>query len=211
MINKPYIKICGITRKSDLECAIECGADAVGFIAYPKSPRYVSPSEVKYLIDQCNCPNVNKVAVFVDEDLNDINKYLDVGIDVVQLHGNETAEFSSSINCEVWRAIRLKESSQVQEFHNYPCSKFLIDSFVKGAEIPGGTGHVADWDLSAEFISSTDKDVLRAGGITRENVKEAYSRVMPFGFDLSSGVETMPGFKDPVKIREFFEEVKLLV
>lgn len=211
MISKPFIKICGITRKSDLECAIECGADAVGFIAFPKSPRYVSPSEVKYLIDHCNCPNIKKVAVFVDEDLDDINKYLDSGIDVVQLHGNESAEFSSSINCEVWRAIRLKDSSQVQEFHDYPCTKFLIDSFVKDAEVPGGTGHVADWDLAAEFISSTDKDVLLAGGITRENVQEAYSRVMPFGFDLSSGVESMPGFKDPAKIRGFFEEIKLLV
>lgn len=211
MVNKPFIKICGITRKSDLKCVLNEGADAVGFIAFPKSPRYTSPQEMKFILDHVDCRNCLKVAVFVNEDLNEVNKYLKAGADIVQLHGDETAEFASSIDAEVWRAIRLNDEAQIVQYKDFPCSKFLIDSFVKDSEIPGGTGHVANWALAKKFVESVDKEVLLAGGITERNIEEALSEVKPFGFDLSSGVESCPGIKDHQKIKDLFTAVSALV
>lgn len=211
MKNKPFIKVCGITRKSDLICAVESGADAIGFIAFPKSPRYVCPSEVKSILKQSNLDGFLKVAVFVNADLEDIEQYLEVGIDVVQLHGDESAGFAASLNCEVWRAVRLHKESQIEQYADYPCTKFLIDSFIKNAEVPGGTGHLANWELAAEFVSRVDKDVLLAGGISPLNLAEAVEKVKPYGLDLSSSVETCPGIKDHGKIKELFRAVNSLL
>lgn len=210
MGNRPFVKVCGITRKADLICAVESGADAIGFIAYPKSPRYVSASEVKLLLDDSNIDNFLKVAVFVNAAKEDIQAYLNVGIDVIQLHGNESADFAASFDCEVWKAIRLNEESQISIYRDYPCAKFLIDSFVKDAEIPGGTGHLANWRLARSFVDEVDKDVLLAGGISNLNLAEALTEVKPFGLDLSSSVETSPGVKDHHKIQELFTEVNRL-
>ena len=210
LTNKPFIKICGITRKSDLTCVVDCGADALGFIAFPKSPRYISPSEMKAILDDVDTKSCLKVAVFVNADLEEIQEYVNAGIDIVQLHGDEPAEFAESIDCEVWRAIRLREEAQIEGFKDYPCSKFLIDSFVKDSLIPGGTGHVANWDLAAQFVESVEKDVLLAGGIKTENLEVALQNVKPFGLDLSSGVEKSPGIKDQNKIKDLFSTVKAL-
>ena len=210
MINKPFIKICGITRESDLACVVDCGANAVGFIAFPKSPRYTSPSDVKFILDHVDTKGCLKVAVFVNEDLEEIKKYIDAGIDIIQLHGDESADFAESIDCEVWRAIRLKDDSQIEEFKDYPCSKFLIDSFVKDSLIPGGTGHVANWGLATKFVDAVGKEVLLAGGIKNENLEEALKNVKPFGLDLSSGVEESPGIKDHDKIKDLFSTLKAL-
>ena len=210
MKTKPFIKICGITRIADLECVIQHGVDAVGFIAYPKSPRYISPAKVKELISQADCKNIKKVAVFVNADLKEIAEYLQAGVDAVQLHGDESEEFSKSVNAEVWKAIRLHEDKQIAEFKDYPCSKFLIDSFVKDSAIPGGTGHVANWGLAQKFIGEVNKDVLLAGGISAENLQQAIKEVSPFGLDLSSSVETEPGIKDHEKIEALFKKLELL-
>ncbi|MCM8543164.1 MAG: phosphoribosylanthranilate isomerase [Lentisphaeraceae bacterium] len=210
MKSKPFIKVCGITRKADLVCAVESGADAIGFIAFPKSPRYVCPSEVKYILDNCNVDDFLKVAVFVNADLEGIQQYLDVGIDVVQLHGDESKEFAASLDCEVWKAVRLHEKSQIDDYLEYPCTKFLIDSFVKDAKVPGGTGHLADWGLAVEFINKVGKEVLLAGGISSLNLAEAIEQVSPYGLDLSSSVESCPGIKDHQKIKKLFAEVNKL-
>jgi phosphoribosylanthranilate isomerase len=206
-LTKPFIKICGITRPQDYSCAIESGADAIGFIAYKKSPRYVSPERVKALIDSKSA-NVKKVVVVVNASLSEINEYLAAGVDIVQLHGSEDAEFASQIKAEVWKAIRLHESSQITEFRNFPCSKFVVDSFVKGSSIPGGTGHKGDWPLTEKFNQATNADVLLAGGICAENASEAIAEVNCFGLDLSSGVELEPGIKSEQKIIEFFNSLK---
>ena len=210
MKNKPFVKICGITRQSDLKCVVKSGADAVGFIAFPKSPRYTSPEEVKFILNKVDTKDCLKVAVFVNEDLDEIQEYLKMGIDIVQLHGDETADFASAIDSEVWRAIRLREEAQMETFKDYPCSKFLIDSFVKDSAIPGGTGHVANWELAQKFVQAVDKDVLLAGGITRKNFAEALQEVKPFGLDLSSGVEKSPGIKDQKKVIELFDSLNSL-
>jgi phosphoribosylanthranilate isomerase len=207
MLTRPFIKICGITRQQDYSCAIENGADAIGFIAYKKSPRYVSPEKVKELIESYSI-DVKKVIVVVNASLPEIGEYLAAGIDIVQLHGSESAEFASQINAEVWKAIRLHESTQIAEFSDFPCSKFVVDSFVKDSAIPGGTGHKGDWPLTVKFNQATKADVLLAGGICAENASEAIAEVNCFGLDLSSGVELKPGIKSEQKIIDFFNSLK---
>ena len=203
-LTKPFIKICGITRREDLLSAVEGGSDAIGFIAYPKSPRYVSPQKVRELLKDCP-PQIKKVVVVVNADLEVINEYLSVGIDVVQLHGSEDAAFAEEIKVETWKAIRLHEKSQIAAFADFPCQLFVVDSFVKDSQIPGGTGHSGDWALAAEFAKVAGAPVLLAGGIKKTNALEALEQVPCYGLDLSSGVEISPGIKSAVKIQEFFE------
>jgi phosphoribosylanthranilate isomerase len=210
LINKPFLKICGITRKEDLQKVVDVGTDAVGFIAFPKSPRYISPEALRNLLKQVDTGKILKVGVFVNASLEEIDQYLDAGIDIIQLHGSESVDFSKQLKAPVWRALRLQNETQISEFQNYPCEKFLIDSFVKGAVVPGGTGHVADWKLAKAFIESVTKDVLLAGGLSALNLKEAFEEVRPFGFDLSSGVEVNPGIKCPSKITELAEALSSL-
>ncbi|MCH2207513.1 MAG: phosphoribosylanthranilate isomerase [Lentisphaerales bacterium] len=208
MINKPFLKICGITRKEDLQVVVDSGAEAVGFIAFPKSPRYIAPEALKVLLTTADTSKILKVGVFVNASKEEIESYLDAGIDIIQLHGDETAEFAQSLNAPVWRALRLKESSQIEEYKDFPCEKFLVDSYVKGAEIPGGTGHLGDWSLAKGFIESVDKDVLLAGGLKASNLGDALNQVSPFGFDLSSGVEVSPGIKSAEKVAELITVLK---
>jgi phosphoribosylanthranilate isomerase len=202
---RPFVKICGITTIEDYKKVIDSGVDAVGFIAFPKSPRYVSPVQVQALIASLDAPDVLKVAVFVNESKETIEEYIKAGIDVVQLHGDESADFASLMKVPVWRAIRLNDEAQINEFLNFPCSKFLIDSFVKDSIIPGGTGHKANWALAQKFVQAVKQDVLLAGGITPLNVKEALQNVGPMGVDLSSGVEDQPGIKNHYKIDLLFQ------
>lgn len=199
-----FVKICGITRKEDLRCAVESGASAIGFIAYRKSPRYISPQKVEDLLGVCPA-DIKKVVVTVNASLDEINEYIAAGIDTVQLHGSESVSFAESINnAEIWRAVRLHSQEQITEFRNFPCSTFVIDSFVKDSKIPGGTGHKANWELAAEFNEAVSVPVLLAGGITEENAVKGLDEVGCFGLDLSSGVELEPGIKCCDKIRSFF-------
>ena len=204
------LKICGLTRKDDLELAVSSGAQAIGFIGFKKSPRFVDVDQVKEL---CNLipKGVKKVLVTVDDSLEKIAEYIAVGVDVVQLHGPadfHTAEFAQAIEgTEIWRAIRLKDVSEIEENKDYPCSSFVIDSFVKDSTIPGGTGHLANWELSKQFVEAVDKPVYLAGGISAENILEAHREVAPAAFDLSSSVEISPGIKSAEKIKELFKVI----
>lgn len=196
------MKICGITREEDLQDVVSSDADAVGFIAFKKSPRYISPEALEALLKTTDTSSILKVGVFVNSSKEEIDAYVSAGIDIIQLHGDESAEFALSLNKPIWRALRLKDEEQIDQFKDFPCEKFLVDSYVKGAEIPGGTGHVGDWCLAKDFIAATSKDVLLAGGLKASNIGDAYEQVSPFGFDLSSGVELSPGIKSREKIVE---------
>ena len=210
LTNKPFLKICGITRAEDLQAVVDSGADAVGFIAFSKSPRHIEAEALKALLDSVDTEDILKVGVFVDATKDFIRKYIDAGLDVVQLHGSETPEFARSLGVTVWKALRLKEESQIFEYAHYPCDKLLVDSFVKDSTIPGGTGHVANWRLAKQFVRATKTAVLLAGGLKAENILEAFEAVKPFGFDLSSGVETSPGIKSEAKIEELIMELNQL-
>lgn len=201
-----YIKICGITREEDRDAALKSGVSALGFIAYPKSPRYVNPERVKELLDGVD-DSVDKVAVFVNESLDEISKYLDAGINVVQLHGSESAEFSAEVSklSEVWKAMALRSEDDISLYKDYPADRYLIDAYCDVEH--GGTGKVADWDLAEKAVEIFNVPVLLAGGITAENVHDALAKVKPFGLDLSSGVEISPGIKDHNLIKQFVAEV----
>ncbi len=207
LISNPFIKICGITRQKDLTSAVECGASAIGFIAYKKSPRYVSPLQVAELIEVCP-PDILKVVVVVNVELAEIDEYLKAGIDVVQLHGSEDEVFARKVKAQVWKALRLHQVEQIKEYADFPCSMFVVDSFVKDSVIPGGTGHLGDWQLAAEFTEKASAPVLLAGGIKAVNAKSAIEQVGCAGLDLSSGVEDEPGIKNHQKIEAFFKALQ---
>ncbi len=208
MKNKPFVKICGITRQEDFDCAIANGADAIGFIAYPKSPRYIPPQQVEKILKGKCFDKTKLVAVFVDASKEEIQNYLDAGIQVAQLHGKEPADFAQQLHCEVWKAVRLQNENQISEFSHYPAQMLLIDSFDKNSNLPGGTGIIANWELAKKFIKNTTTPTLLAGGINAENVQEAYNTVKPYGFDLSSSLEISPGIKSQALITAFFTNLK---
>lgn len=204
------IKICGITREEDLAEILKEGLFAVGFVTFKKSPRFVTVEQVKELCK--NIPkNVKKVAVTVDDSIEQLQAYMAAGIDVIQLHGPASyhnLDFASALgDVELWRAIRLKSEDEIAEYKDFPCSAFVIDSFVKDSTIPGGTGHLANWELSKQFVEAVTKPVYLAGGISADNICEAEREVAPSAYDLSSSVEISPGIKSAEKIKALFEVI----
>jgi phosphoribosylanthranilate isomerase len=145
--------------------------------------------------------------VFVNPDLDAVQRYVESGADVIQLHGDETAEFAvkAAKFAEVWKAIRPKNREDVLEYRGYPASRILIDSSEGGGY--GGTGSKVDWDLARFAVANIGLPLILAGGLNPDNVAEAICAVRPFGIDLSSGVETSPGIKDRSRIRELFDRI----
>ncbi len=209
-----FIKICGITRFEDAECAIANGVSALGFIAYPPSPRHISPENFSKIAQQIKALDkaikVELVIVMVNPSIEDVESYLEAGADIIQLHGKESSEFVNSLECRCWKAFNIKSKQQVEELKTYKVERYLIDSFVKDAKIPGGTGHTADWELSKFAVKELPAPVILAGGITPQNIVEAWNTVKPYGFDLSSGVEVSPGIKSHQRIEELFKTVSKL-
>ena len=206
----PKIKICGITNQEDAEAAVHEGADALGFVLYSHSPRYVEPAVAKRIIGRLP-PFVLPVGVFVNQDLDTVRRLFDdCGFALAQLHGDESPGFCESLNRPVLRAIRLRDRSSflaLAEFKGRTGVRgFVVDAFSDTAF--GGTGHTTDWSLAGEVAKAAP--ILLAGGLTPENVQEAIRRVQPYGVDVSSGVEESPGRKDPDKIRAFIRSVRLV-
>ena len=201
-----YIKICGITRESDRDIAIENGASALGFIAYPKSPRYVSPERVKELLK--GIPSaIDTVAVFVNATVDEMLSYVEAGIKIVQLHGAESADVAREMapHAIVWKAMAIRSLEDIDLYREYPAERYLIDAYCPDDH--GGTGKLADWDLAELAVQQFDVPVMLAGGLKADNVADAVSKVKPFGLDLSSGVEVSPGVKDHALIELFMKEI----
>ncbi|MBI4682349.1 MAG: phosphoribosylanthranilate isomerase [Nitrospirae bacterium] len=199
------VKICGITNVEDAFAAIKCGADAIGFVFYPKSPRSVTPEIAKSIISSLP-PFVTTVGVFVDEDKANLNKIVsDTGLDVVQLHGAESPEYCN-INKKVIKAIRIKEISDLELLNQYEgASAFLLDSYYPGAI--GGTGQIFNWEIAVE--AKKIGRIILAGGLNPDNIEEAVKMVQPYGVDVASGVEGgTKGKKDLIKLRLFIERVR---
>ena len=198
------IKVCGMTQLDDVLTAVDCGADAVGFIFYKKSPRHVNESTVKKIVVHLP-PFVNRVGVFVNETAERINRLVEVcGLDAVQLHGDESPAFCRRIKVPVIKAFRMKNAESLASLSKYRVNGFLLDTFDE--EQWGGTGQTFDWKWArgAKRYGS----VILAGGLTPVNVASAVRRVQPYGVDVCSGVEKSPGKKDPRKIRAFFKAVR---
>ncbi len=209
-MNGIKIKICGITNAEDAKAAVEAGADALGFIFHAASPRSVAPDSVRAIIAQIP-PFVLPVGVFVNEDVKVVRDIMDAcGLALAQLHGDETAAYCESLGRPVLRAIRLKDRGSLLALAEYKgrarVRGFVLDAFSESAF--GGTGRVADWALAAEAAKAAP--VLLAGGLTPQNVGEGIRQVRPYGVDVSSGVEANPGKKDPAKVRDFVQAVRLV-
>lgn len=206
-----FIKVCGITRLTDAKFAVANGADAIGFISYAKSPRAVSPETVNEIISNLATDSpFQKTGVFVNAQIDEIATYLQAGIDTIQLHGDESAEFAaecaalsiaaSTRRPEIWKVISPTKESDIEKYQNFPADKFLLDTFKKG--IRGGTGIVMDLKLAKFAVATLRKPVILAGGISPANFADISMNVKPYGIDVNSGVESSPGVKDHSLMRQ---------
>jgi phosphoribosylanthranilate isomerase len=197
-----FVKICGITRREDALAAAEYGASAVGFVFWPESPRYIDPA-VARAIGEALPRSVQRVGVFVNQSAAEVNTVAAAaGLDVVQLHGEEDSAFVSQMMLPVIKAVTFGRGPAGVDA--WPEDVMLLVD----AHDPiryGGTGQVVDWASAAAVAQR--RRVLLAGGITPENVAEAISRVRPFGVDVSSGVESAPGIKSGIRLKELFAAV----
>lgn len=200
------IKICGITRLEDALAACDAGADALGFIFYSPSPRYVHPEQARTIIQSLPSA-VCKVGVFVNlppEEILQISSFC--GIDLIQLHGDEDPEYCRKLPGH--RLIKaLSSPGSLHAASSYPVKAILIDS--RGPSLYGGTGITADWDLAARVkASAPDISLILAGGLNPGNAPDAISAVRPDALDFNSGIESAPGRKDPAKLKMAMECVQ---
>jgi len=194
------VKICGITRLEDAEAAVAAGAGAIGFIFWPKSPRFIDPHRAR-AIAAALPPFVTAVGVFVNQPLAYVNGVASlVGLGAVQLHGDETPEFAATVTRPVMKAVSIgRDEAQI-----WPSRvRLLLD--VHDPVARGGTGRTIDWAAAAGLAAR--REVVLAGGLTPDNVADAVARVRPFGIDVSSGVERAPGIKDHGRLKALFEAV----
>ncbi len=199
------VKICGITRLEDALAALEAGADYLGFILYEKSPRYIAPERLRELTARLP-ESCRKVGVFVNAPADHIRAVMrECDLNVVQLHGDETAEFAAGLKMEgIWKACHLTDASQLATLEGFPADVLVIDSSTPQAR--GGTGLRCDWNLAAG--AACRWRVMLAGGINGDNAADAVRAVRPYGLDVASGVEAAPGIKDHEKIKKLFNNLK---
>ena len=198
------VKICGITRLEDALAAIEAGADALGFVFYPPSSRYVEPAVAEVIINQLP-PFVTTVALFVDESPEQVRAVIDqTGIDLLQFHGDESPDYCDQFNHPYFKALRMSpDIDVVAETERFVTARaVLLDAYRPG--VPGGTGEAFDWD---RIPADIDKPLILAGGLDQNNVAKAISQVKPYAVDVSGGVEAAKGLKDSSKLKSFMNEV----
>ena len=199
------IKICGITKAADAAAAVEAGAHAVGFMFFEGSRRNISPEAAREIIRDLP-PFVSKVGVFVNATRDDVKRAIDqTGIDTLQFHGEEPPEACRGFGLKTVKAFRVQGKDMLALMPRYDVDAWLLDSFVAGAR--GGTGVTFNWDL-AVHARSLGTPIMLAGGLNPDNVKQAIEHVQPYAVDVSSGVETAPGKKDPGLIAAFVENVR---
>ena len=214
-MHRTRIKICGITRDEDLRAAVALGADALGFVFYPKSPRYVAPDRFATLAKGLP-PYVNSVALFVNASVEEVQAVVDAGpVSLLQFHGDETMEDCVRIADVVKRpfvhAYRIKPDTAPLELLECELayraaspwfSSLLLDTYV---DAYGGAGKVFDWSLIPKELAPR---VVLSGGLSVQNATSAVARVRPYAVDISSGVEASKGIKDACKIADFIAAVR---
>ncbi len=204
------VKVCGITNLKDAQIAVEVGADALGFIIYQKSKRFIKAKDVRLITSQLP-PFVSKVGVFVNEDPHQVLEILSYAhLDFAQLHGEESPQDCEYIGKNrVIKVFRLKSKEEVNKLEPYvgKVRAFLLDTYDTKAY--GGTGKPFDWEIALEVKRIFPKvPLILSGGLTPENVNSAISTVKPFAVDVCSGVEALPGKKDPEKLFSFLKKAK---
>ncbi len=199
----PKLKICGITIKEQGKAIAELGADALGFVLYPKSPRYITPEDIKQIVFDLP-PFVKTVGVFVNETVDTVATLMKrTGLDLVQLSGDESKEYCdslSSLSIPWIKGFRMKDETSIAQLSSFQNRYLLLDAW--SDDEYGGTGQVFDWTLLKHGMIDNQKLVL-AGGINATNVKKAIDQFKPYAIDISSGVEEKPGVKSLEKVAEF--------
>lgn len=198
-------KICGITRIEDALLAIAAGADALGFVFYPPSPRAITVAQAQVIIAALP-PFVTTVGLFVNIGRRELNELLSVlPLDLLQFHGDETPADCAGYQRPYIKALRVKPGDDIAQLAApyAQASGILLDTFVPG--VPGGTGAAFDWSLVPPDFS---KPIILAGGLTAENVFAAIEQVQPYAVDVSGGVEASKGIKDSLKVELFLREVR---
>lgn len=210
------VKICGIKRPEDARAAAQAGADAIGLNFVAGSPRFLAGMhEAQAVLAGLGGVSLIKVGVFVNPEPNVLVEYAkSLGLNAVQLHGDETPETARALKARlggtaVWKAFRIARAEDLRAVAGFPCDAVLLDARAEsggGDASRGGTGKSFDWALLDGFARPAEW--LLAGGLTPENVAEAVRRVRPVWVDTASGVESAPGVKDAAKVRAFFEAAR---
>ena len=214
-MSRTRIKICGITREQDLRAAVDAGADAVGFVFYPKSPRHVTPARLRELASALP-PFVSGVGLFVNATLDEVREAVAAGpIALLQFHGDESADACAALAAAVQRpfvrayrvrpdttAADLIESESQYRAASAWFSGLLLDTWV---DAYGGAGKVFDWSVIPKELAPR---VVLSGGLSVQNATGAVAQVRPFAVDISSGVEADKGIKDARKIAAFVDAVR---
>lgn len=183
------VKVCGITNREDAMAAVEAGAGAIGFNFYPKSPRYIAPADAAAIAVP---RGVLRVGVFVNEPrVREI--VAEAGLDIAQLHGNETA---APEGVRVWKAFRVNNEFRLEDIEAFPAEAFLLDT---PTELYGGSGHTFDWSRAR----GASRRILLAGGLDADNVETAIRVARPWGVDACSRLESSAGRKDHSRMARF--------
>jgi len=199
------VKICGITEVEDALFCAEQGADYIGLVLYPKSPRYVEENRRREILKALDGKKVKKVAVVVNEEPPFLKKLLDEGFDFIQLHGEESPEIGKILGFDkIIKAFRIKEEPpRVGEWRK--AYALLLDTYSKDSY--GGTGKTFNWEIAKGLVEEGFR-IFLSGGLNPENVTKAVEEVRPYCVDVSSGVEEKKGIKDHKKVKLFLERAK---
>jgi len=203
-VNKVRIKICGITNPDDAISAAELGADAIGLVFYKNSPRFVELSTARKIISVLP-PFITKVGLFVDLDEDSIRSVLEkVSLDLLQFHGNESAQICRSFAKPYMKAVRMHDDVDLSDISDkYPdAAALLLDAYVES--VAGGSGQQFDWN---RIPPGFRRPVVLAGGLNPDNVTQAIRQVKPYAVDVSTGVESDKGIKDSAKMADFIKAV----
>jgi phosphoribosylanthranilate isomerase len=199
------VKICGITNVEDGLAAAHSGADALGFIFYQQSPRYVPIEKAATVIREVPAPIV-KVGVFVDAEEEMVYRAIrECGLNLLQFHGGESPEFCVQFGLMSMKAFQVRDAQSLSQLKDFKTDAWLLDAYSPNKL--GGTGEKFNWDLAIE-ARKLGRPIFLAGGLTPDNVAEAVRHVEPYAVDVSSGVEASPGIKDHAKVKAFVAAAK---
>jgi phosphoribosylanthranilate isomerase len=197
------VKICGITNLEDALFAVECGADALGFVFAP-SPRQVTPEEVIPIVSHLPA-SICKVGVFVNSNLREVREVMEsCQLDFAQLHGSESPEFCQSLFPRAIKSFQVRDRKVLEILPHYQACAYLLDAY--HPHLRGGTGESFDWQIARE--AKIYGKIILSGGLNPANVRSAIEIVQPDAVDVSSGVEDKPGKKDLTKLKAFIETAK---
>ncbi len=199
------VKICGITNIDDALLCEKLGADALGFLFYKKSKRYVSPETASEIISKLS-PFTMKIGVFVNESAEMVNKIAsNVKLNAVQLHGDENPEITDNISFSVIKSFRVHPGFDFSVLDKFKNVSYLLDTFSPWEY--GGTGKSFIWKLIPDQLKSK---IILAGGVSLQNIEFIYNKIKPAAVDISSSLEKVPGKKDAEKVKQFFIKLRIL-